>query len=151
MRKVIAAAIAGVALMGGAGPAAAAEAACEAKAEKAGKKVFKRCAACHKVDEGKHGIGPSLHNIVGRAVGSIEGFKYSKALKGYAEKESEGGEPATWTEDRLHAFITKPKAEIKGTKMVFAGLKGKKEGDKKETQRANLICYLKSISADGAS
>ena len=35
-----------------------------------GKKVFKKCAACHSiVKDGGNKIGPALYNVVGRAVG----------------------------------------------------------------------------------
>lgn len=61
---------------------------------------------------------------------SADGYKYSKALTGY------GG---TWTPERLDAFLTKPKAEVKGTSMGFSGLK-------KPVDRTNLIAYLSSFS-----
>lgn len=99
---------------------------------KKGEKVFKRCKACHKVEEGKHGIGPSLYNIVGRGVAEVEDFKYSKAMAEY------GSNGEVWDAERLDAFLTKPKKEIKGTKMAFAGLK-------KESQRVDLIAYLETL------
>lgn len=108
-----------------AGPAAA-----EGDAE-AGKKVFKKCASCHSMEEGKKKIGPSLAGIVGRKAGTVEGFKYSKAMVEFGE----GG--GTWDEATLDQYLAKPKDLIKGTKMAFGGLK-------KEADRANVIAYLKS-------
>ncbi|MEO1490620.1 MAG: c-type cytochrome [Pseudomonadota bacterium] len=100
----------------------------------AGEKVFKKCKACHQVGEGaKNKVGPHLNGIVGAALGARDGFRYSKALTARA------GEGAVWDEAALDAFLTKPKAWLKGTKMAFAGLK-------KETDRAALIEYLKSQS-----
>lgn len=98
----------------------------------AGKKVFKKCAACHTADKAKSKIGPHLVNIIDRPAGSIEGFKYSKALVAKVEEDS-----LVWTEENISEYLKKPKAFIKGTKMSFAGLK-------KEKDIANVIAYLKS-------
>ncbi len=98
-----------------------------------GEKVFKKCKACHTTDAGgKNKVGPNLHGIVGKAAGTVEGFKYSKALL----EAAEGG--LVWDEANLDAFLTKPKKFIKKTKMSFAGVK-------KDEQRADLIEYLKTL------
>lgn len=94
-----------------------------------GEKMFKRCKACHKLEDGKNGVGPHLFGIAGRAVAGVEGYRYSKGMQAYAE----GG--AVWDAERFDRYITKPKKEVKGTKMSFAGLK-------KDAQRAALFCYL---------
>ena len=47
-----------------------------------GKKVFGKCKSCHKLDDGVNGVGPHLYKVINRDIGSIEGFKYSKALMG---------------------------------------------------------------------
>ena len=99
---------------------------------KKGEKVFKRCKACHKVEDGKNGVGPHLFNIVGRDVASVDGFNYSKGMVAYAETKP------VWDAATLDAFLTKPKKEVKGTKMAFAGLK-------KEKQRADLMAYLETL------
>ncbi|MCL4152712.1 UNVERIFIED_CONTAM: hypothetical protein GTU68_044220 [Idotea baltica] len=104
-----------------------------------GEKVFKKCKACHQVGDGaKNRVGPILTNIVGQAAGVVEGFKYSKPLK----KAADGG--LVWNEEELAAFLAKPKAYMKGTKMSFAGLK-------KEEDRANLIAYLRIFSDNPAN
>ena len=96
-----------------------------------GEKVFKKCAACHSIVKGgKNNIGPALYNVVGRKVGAITDYKYSKALAGY-EKE--------WTFEELNGYLIKPAKWIKGTKMAFAGLK-------KEKDRASVILYLNKNS-----
>jgi len=98
-----------------------------------GKKVFKKCAACHQVGEGaKNRSGPILTGILGNPAGAVEGFKYSKALKKMA------ADGLHWNEKELAAFLAKPRAFMKGTKMAFAGLK-------KEADQAALVEYLKSI------
>ena len=96
-----------------------------------GEKVFKKCAACHSIVKGgKNNIGPALYNVVGRKVGAIDDYKYSKALSGY-EKE--------WTFEELNGYLIKPAKWIKGTKMAFAGLR-------KEKDRASVILYLNENS-----
>ena len=96
-----------------------------------GEKIFKKCAACHSINKGgKHKIGPALYNVVGRKVGAVEDYKYSKALIAY-EKE--------WTFEELNGFLIKPAKHIKGTKMAYAGLR-------KEADRASVIKYLNENS-----
>jgi cytochrome c len=96
-----------------------------------GEKIFKKCAACHSIIKGgKNAIGPALYNVVGRKVGVVEDYKYSKALAAY-EKE--------WTFEELNGYLTKPSKWIKGTKMAFAGLR-------KEKDRASVIKYLNENS-----
>ncbi len=92
-----------------------------------GKKVFNKCKACHSLKAGKNKIGPSLNGIIGRASGTVDGYKYSKAMK---------AANLTWDEDTLEKYLANPKKFLKGTKMAFAGLK-------KEEQRENVIAYLK--------
>ena len=96
----------------------------------AGEKVFKKCKACHVVDSDKNRLGPTLKGIVGRASGSIEGFKYSKAMM-------EAG--LTWDEATLDQYLADPKGFVPKNKMAFVGLK-------KEADRANVIAYLKQAS-----
>ena len=96
-----------------------------------GKKIFKKCAACHSINQGgKNKIGPALYSIVGRTVGSISDYKYSKALISYGKE---------WTFEELNGFLLKPSSWIKGNKMGFAGLK-------KEEDRASVILYLNENS-----
>ena len=97
-----------------------------------GKKVFNKCKTCHSFDTGKKKIGPHLKGIVGREAGSVEGYKYSKAMK---------AADIVWDEASLDAFLKKPRAFLKGTKMTFAGVK-------KESQRQDLIAYLKAQAGD---
>ena len=97
----------------------------------AGKKIFKKCAACHSITKGgKNKIGPALYNVVGRKVGEVTDYKYSKALAAY-DKE--------WNFEELNGFLIKPAKYIKGTKMAYAGLR-------KEKDRASIIKYLNQNS-----
>ena len=96
-----------------------------------GKKVFKKCAACHSIKQGGgNKIGPALYSVVGRAVAGTPDYKYSKALISYGKE---------WTFEELNGFLLKPAKWIKGNKMGFAGLK-------KDEDRASLILYLNENS-----
>ena len=96
-----------------------------------GEKIFKKCAACHSINKGgKNNIGPALYNVVGRKVGGVADYKYSKALVAYEK---------VWSFEELNGFLIKPAKWIKGTKMAFAGLR-------KEKDRASVILYLNQNS-----
>ena len=96
-----------------------------------GEKIFKKCAACHSINKGgRNKIGPALYNVVGRAVGGVDDYKYSKALASYGKE---------WTFEELNGFLTKPSSYLKGTKMSYAGLR-------KEKDRASVIKYLNQNS-----
>jgi cytochrome c len=102
-----------------------------------GKKLFKKCAACHNVAAGaKHKTGPKLWNIYGMKAGIQEGYKYSDWLK------NSGIE---WNDETLAAWIARNKTKVayfgknvKKSKMIFVGLK-------KENQINDIIAYLKSL------
>ena len=95
----------------------------------AGKKLFKKCAACHTYAKGgPNKQGPNLWNVVGGDRGAAAGFKYSRDMK------SMGGK---WKIEDLNTFLYKPKMLVKKTKMNFAGFKKAKD-------RANIIVFLQS-------
>ena len=96
-----------------------------------GEKIFKKCVACHSINKGgKNKIGPALYNVVGRAVGGVDDYKYSKTLASYGKD---------WTFEELNGFLQKPASYLKGTKMSYAGLR-------KEKDRASIIKYLNENS-----
>ena len=96
-----------------------------------GEKIFKKCAACHSINKGgKNNIGPALYNVVGRKIGGVADYKYSKALTAYGKE---------WSFEELNGFLIKPAKWIKGTKMAYAGLR-------KEKDRASVIKYLNQNS-----
>jgi len=97
----------------------------------AGEKIFKKCAACHSINQGgANKIGPALYNVVGRKIGGVADYKYSKAFVEYGKE---------WNFEELNGFLTKPSKWIKGTKMAYAGLR-------KEADRASIIKYLNQNS-----
>jgi len=104
-------------------PAAAQDAA-------AGEKVFKtQCAVCHSAVQGKNGIGPSLHDVVGRTAGTVPNYQYSAANKNSG---------LTWDDATLDRYLKAPQQVVPGTKMTYAGVKN-------DTQRADLIAYLGTL------
>lgn len=95
-----------------------------------GEKVFRKlCSACHVVQAGQNKLGPSLHAIVGRKAGTVDGFRYSDANKNSA---------VVWTNDKLDPYLKDPKAFMPGNRMAFAGVK-------KDDERKDLIAYLASL------
>jgi cytochrome c len=111
--------VAGVALMAGVSAASAQNAA-------EGEKVFRQCKACHSLEAGKKGVGPSLNGLIGRQSGSLADFAYSPAMKNAG---------VTWNEENLSKYIADPKGFVAGNKMAFAGVK-------KEEDLKNVVAYL---------
>ena len=98
-----------------------------------GEKVFKKCTACHQIaSDGKNMIGPNLWSVIGRTAGSVNDYKYSKAMIAYGKK---------WTFEEMNSYLIKPQAYVKGTKMAFAGLR-------KEKDRASVILFMNSKSSN---
>ncbi len=85
------------------------------------------CAECHSIAKPlKNKKGPGLLGVVGRQSAANAGFDYSDAMK---------AANLTWTEDKLDAYITNPKAVVPNDKMKFKGLANAAE-------RADLIAFL---------
>src|ERR1700742_5078493 len=77
----------------------------------AGKRVFNQCMACHSVAEGKNGLGPSLHGVIGRKAGTAAGFKnYSPAMQ---------KADVVWTEENINKYLADPKGFLPGNRMIF--------------------------------
>ena len=98
-----------------------------------GKKLFNKCKACHALKAGKHKIGPSLYQVIGRKARTAAGFKRYRGFK---------GADWTWTEETLGLFLKNPKKFVKrkvdkGSSMVLE-LKDRKDRD-------DVISYFKSL------
>ena len=100
----------------------------------AGERSFAKCKICHRIGEGaKSLVGPELNGLDGRKAGSVPDFNYSDANK------SSG---IVWNETTFKDYIKDPRAKIPKTKMVFPGIKDKKEQN-------DLWAYLKQFGPDG--
>lgn len=98
----------------------------------AGEKVFKKCQACHTSSEEKNKVGPYLKGVVGRQAASVDGFKYSDALKAKA------AEIGAWDEAKIVEYLADPKAYIGGTSKMAFKLKD-------EQDRKNVAAYLATM------
>lgn len=96
-----------------------------------GEKVFAKCKACHVADAETNRVGPYLKGLIGRPVASVANYKYSDAMKEFAQTHP------VWDEALFNTYIENPKASVPKTKMVFPGLKSPED-------RADLIAYLKT-------
>ena len=94
----------------------------------AGEQVFNQCKTCHVTEAGVNRTGPSLHAIVGREAGTVEGFNYTPA---------NANSGITWTKEKLFQYLQNPQRVVPGTKMAFAGLSEAQD-------RANVIAYLET-------
>jgi len=94
-----------------------------------GRILFARCGICHALtaEKSKGKKGPTLAGLFGRKAGTVPGFKYSKAMR---------AKGVVWTEATLDAYLTKPKAYVPGTTMIYSGLR-------RTADRRDLIAYLK--------
>jgi cytochrome c len=100
----------------------------------AGEQSFKKCFPCHSVGPGaKNKVGPELNGIDGRHSGTAAGYSYSDANKNSG---------ITWNKAQFLEYIKDPRAKIKGTKMIFPGIKNEKEAE-------SLWAYLSQFDAEG--
>ena len=93
-----------------------------------GEKVYRKCQACHVVDDAKNRVGPHLVGLMGREIGGVDGFRYSSALA-----DMDG----VWNADNLSDWLEDPKGFAPGNKMSFRGLPD-------EADRAAVIAYIQS-------
>lgn len=110
--------------------APAAEPTAAATTAAGGKPVaFAQCAACHAVEPGKHGVGPSLAGVYGTKSGELAGYAFSDAMK---------NANLTWDDATLDAYLTNPMKMVPGTKMTYAGLPD-------AAKRKEIIEYMKTL------
>lgn len=89
------------------------------------------CNLCHNAEpKGAGKIGPSLWSVVGRDKASLANMRYSDALLGW-----EG----VWTYEDLNRYLFGPMLTTPGVNMETPGVPD-------ETERINLIAYLRTLS-----
>jgi cytochrome c len=93
----------------------------------AGRRVFAQCRSCYVINEGApHRVGPNLHGVFGREIGTAAGFNYSQPVQ---------DADFVWTAEQLDHWLQNPQTFLPGNRMAFAGVRD-------ETQRRDLIAYL---------
>ncbi|MEZ0472641.1 c-type cytochrome [Luteimonas salinilitoris] len=96
-----------------------------------GEQIYRtRCAACHALDPGQNRIGPPLAGVVGRAAGSVEGGRYTDAMR-------ESG--IVWDAETLDVYLANPRQRVPGTSMMFVLPDA--------AQRKAIIAFLRDRSA----
>jgi cytochrome c len=102
----------------------------------AGQGAFRQCSSCHEVGaNARDRTGPNLNGILGRAIGSVDGFRYSNVFQDAAEAGD------VWTADAIAAFLIDPRGTMPGTKMAFRGVRN-------EEDIAAIIAYIESMEAE---
>ena len=100
-----------------------------------GEQAYRECIRCHTKDQGgRQATGPNLWGIVGRPIGAVEDFRYSRAMQ-----NSSG----LWDEATLDAYIANPRQAMPGTSMAYMGMR---DAEKRKV----LIEYLKTLQEDAA-
>ncbi len=93
----------------------------------AGRRVFAQCRSCHTIAAGEpNRVGPNLHGVFGREIGTVEGFAYSEAVQ---------NANFVWDGAQLDHWLQNPREFLPGNRMLFSGVRD-------EAQRRNLIAYL---------
>ena len=95
-----------------------------------GEKLYEDCAACHSIERGVNGVGPTLYGIFGRKAGGLDDYRYSPALKRSG---------ITWTAQTLDEFVADPQKKVPGNRMPYSGMPDGRE-------RGDLIAYLQKVS-----
>jgi cytochrome c2 len=104
----------------------------------AGESAARQCASCHTFQEGEaNGTGPNLWSIVNRPIASVADFEYSPAMQEFAAQAE------TWTFEHLNTFVHDPQGTVPGTIMTYTGMRN-------DQQRASLLLYLNTLSAEPA-
>ena len=92
-----------------------------------GEDAFRRCSTCHSTTDQKK-AGPGLGGVVGRTAGTLEGVRYSEAMK------TSG---LVWDEATLDQFLAAPRDLVPKTTMTTRV--------PLPEDRLNIIAYLMTL------
>ena len=97
-----------------------------------GAEVFRACAACHTLrPDGGERAGPTLHGVIGRRIGSLPGYAYSRGF---------GGRDIIWSKENIaRLFELGPAAFTPGTKMPEQRITSPED-------RAALVDFIEAAS-----
>jgi cytochrome c len=93
---------------------------------KRGEKIFEECRACHTIEKGSNGVGPSLSGVFGRRAAELDDFRYSPAFK---------RANITWSRQTMDAFLADPQKAVPANRMPYAGMPEAKD-------RADVIEFM---------
>jgi cytochrome c len=94
-----------------------------------GKKAYAECTACHAVEKGSNGVGPTLFGVVGSRAAEVDGFRFSGPMKRSG---------IVWTAENLDKYLADPQTVIPGNRMPYSGMPD-------AGMRAALIRYLETL------
>ncbi len=102
----------------------------------AGAQVAVKCHQCHTFEQGGENLqGPNLFGVLGRDIASLPSFtSYSTGPGSLSDLEG------VWDYEKLDHFIERPKKFRPATAMNFLGVS-------KQTDRANLMAYLRTLTS----
>jgi cytochrome c len=96
-----------------------------------GQAVFEaNCGRCHSAIPKERKVGPSLWGVVGRDKAAVAEISYSGVLKAWS---------GVWTYEDLNTYLYGPTLTTPGALMEIRGVPD-------ETERVNLIAYLRTLS-----
>ncbi|MCG8593805.1 MAG: cytochrome c family protein [Kiloniellales bacterium] len=96
-----------------------------------GERAFRQCVACHSVQPGENRVGPYLFGVVGREAGSVEQFRYSRAMQ---------QADIVWDEENLATYIADPRGFLPGTSMALR--------IRNPDDLPHIIAYLKTLTQE---
>lgn len=113
----------------------------------AGERDWRQCRACHEIVADDSTViqrggrtGPNLYGVVGRAVGSVDGFRYSPGLTAVGEAG------VVWDAENLAAYLANPTGfihEVTGNRSLRGSM-----AFQMRSGAENMVAYLISVGPE---